>query len=206
MYPTSNTSQIGLLQVTGFSRRIVHADEKALAFYKNPTADFPRWDHAWKKAEEAIDEIDFDANVQIPSPRKGALNNLKIVFTGEPSGISRPDIESLIKDCGGKVVSAVSGLTNYLVIGGSCIFQDGRDLIIGNKYKKAKEIIAGLNTSNLHIINESELYNLIKNRPVPAPTEKKITSFFSRQTKYDTHFETSPNKVRINKLCFSKIN
>lgn len=149
------------LEVRGFSKEKVHADERALEFYKNPKANFPHWTRAWSTADEAMNEIDSGDTLQVPIPKQGALQDLKIVITGDPLGISRYDLENLIKDCDGKVMSNVSGKTNYLVIGGTGQFEDGRSLVTGKKYEKAKKIIDGPNQSNLQIINQIQLYELI---------------------------------------------
>ena len=149
------------LEVRGFSKEKVHADERALEFYKNPNADFPHWTRAWSTADEAMNETDSGETLQVPTAKNGALKDSKIVITGEPLGISRFDLENLIRDCDGKVMSNVSRNTNYLVIGGTGQFEDGRSLTTGKKYEKAKKIIDGPNQSNLQIINQAQLYELI---------------------------------------------
>ncbi|GFH45332.1 hypothetical protein CTEN210_01806 [Chaetoceros tenuissimus] len=149
------------LEVRGFSKEKVHADERALDFYKNPKADFPHWTRAWSTADEAMNETEYGETLQVPTAKHGALQDLKIVITGDPLGISRFDLENLIRDCDGKVMSNVSRKTNYLVIGGTGQFEDGRSLVTGKKYEKAKKIIDGPNQSNLQIINQAQLYELI---------------------------------------------
>ena len=149
------------LEVKGFSKKKVNADERALEFYKNPQADFPHWTRAWSAADEAMNETDSGDTLQIPTAKHDALRDLKIVITGNPVGISRYELENLIKDCGGKLMKNVSGKTNYLVIGGTGLFEDGRSLVSGKKYEKAKQIIVGANKSNLQIINQAQLYELI---------------------------------------------
>ena len=59
--------------------------------------------------------------------------------------------------------------------------EDGRDITSGNKYTKAKEVVAGKNPSDLKILNELELFELIKNPPPPKKKQKSIASFFSKK-------------------------
>lgn len=156
------------LELRGFSKNIVKANERALSYYKDPNADFPHWSRPWNVAEEAMTETEVASALQAPTAKEGALQDLKIVVTGEPEGISRDELETLIRECNGNVMTTVSGKTNYLVIGSSGSFGDGRDLISGNKYKKAKKIREGQNKSNLQILNQAEFYELINKASVPA--------------------------------------
>lgn len=54
------------------------------------------------------------------------MEGLTIVLSGEFQVISRPKLEEFIKTKGGKCTSAVSGKTDYLVIGYK--LEDGRDV------------------------------------------------------------------------------
>ena len=60
----------------------------------------------------------------------GPLQGLKIVVTGTLEHYKRSEIESLIRDLGGEVQSAVSKTTSYLVAG-----EDA-----GSKLQKAKDL------------------------------------------------------------------
>jgi hypothetical protein len=82
--------------------------------------------------------------------------------------------------CGGYIRSAVSGKTNYLVIDHQ--LDDGRDVTTGRKYERAKEIINGPNQSHLKIINEAQLFDLIRNSR-KKPMSKNIQSFFAAKPK-----------------------
>ena len=55
--------------------------------------------------------------------------------------LSRDTAEDLIKCLGGRVTTAVSGKTDYLICG--CILEDGRHVEEGSKYKKCKELWNG---------------------------------------------------------------
>lgn len=163
------------LELHGFSPEKVMADKKAVAFYKNPGADYPTWKVGWSFAKEAI-KIDHDEKpISVPTPKKGCLTNITFVFTGEPVHISRIDAGNLVKDCGGFVRSTVSGKTNYLVIGN--VFEDGRCVSQGEKYKKADQIRKGRNMSNLKIINENDLFDLIRKKSNPAANKKGLQLF-----------------------------
>jgi len=167
------------LELRGFEPKKVTANKKALAFYDNPISSFPPWDEASNQAEEAMGESDKDIKIDIPSAKAGCLEGLLFVFTGEPSHITRTEAEHLVKTCGGALRSSVSGKTHYLVIGNT--MEDGRDITSGNKYTKAKEVVAGKNPSDLKILNELELFELIKNPPPPKKKQKSISSFFGKK-------------------------
>ena len=76
------------------------------------------------------DGFDEDS-VKVPE----CLAGLTFVFTGNMDDLNREDAVETIKILGGRVTSAVSGKTNYLVIGP--VLEDGRDYKEGSKYKKA---------------------------------------------------------------------
>ena len=147
------------LYLLGFKKDKVKADIRALQFYENPIALFPHWSNAWVKGEEAMDNSEKKVDVQVPHAKPDSLQGLVFVFTGEPVYLSRTQIEDLVKACGGFVRGAVSGKTHFLVIGDQ--MEDGRDVVTGNKYKKAKSI-GSTNKSELKIINEVQLYDLVK--------------------------------------------
>ena len=179
------------LEVRGFSDEKVNADERALEFYKDPNADFPHWTRAWSTADEALTETDSGAVMQVPTVKKGALQDLNIVVTGDPLGISRPKLEKLIKDCGGNLMKNVSGKTNYLVIGTEQ-FGDGRSLVTGTKYKRAKQIIGGPNRSDLQIINQAQLYELIGShtkKDGDYESNDKVSSDAKKDGDYESNVE-----------------
>jgi NAD-dependent DNA ligase len=64
-----------------------------------------------------------------------AFDGLTIVVTGEFETISRSDLETFIKDKGGRAPGSVSGKTNYLIAGSK--LEDGRDVSETKKYKEA---------------------------------------------------------------------
>ena len=83
------------------------------------------------------------------------LNELTIVLSGEFESISRSKLEEFIKDHGGRVTSAVSGKTNYLIVGYK--LEDGREVTQGSKYQKAT-------TLGTPILTETEFEELIRKR------------------------------------------
>jgi len=92
-----------------------------------------------------------------PDPLPGVFDGLTFVFTGVMENLPRDDAIDYIKSYGGRVTTAVSGKTNYLVIG--TILEDGRGIEEGMKYKKSKEI----GDEKIVILNgEGELYALAK--------------------------------------------
>jgi len=160
------------LYLLGFLKDKVKADMRALQFYENPIALFPHWSEAWDKAEEAMDCSQKKIDVQVPHAKPGSLQGLVFVFTGEPVYLSRTQIEDLVKACGGFVRGAVSGKTDFLVIGDQV--EDGRDVVTGKKYQNAKSIAS--NKSKLKIINELELYDRVKKGK--KKEKKTMQSFF----------------------------
>ena len=63
------------------------------------------------------------------------MSGLTFVFTGNMPDLNREDALEKIKILGGRVTTAVSGKTNYLVVGP--VLEDGRNYQEGSKYKKA---------------------------------------------------------------------
>ena len=63
------------------------------------------------------------------------LDGLTIVLSGEFQLITRTKLEELIRSMGAKVTSAVSGKTNYLVVGYK--LEDGREVTQGSKSSNA---------------------------------------------------------------------
>ena len=59
------------------------------------------------------------------------------VLTGIFENISRDRLEAFIIELGGRVTSAVSGKTTYLITGHK--LEDGREVTTGSKYRKAKD-------------------------------------------------------------------
>lgn len=79
-----------------------------------------------------LDNFDTD-KIQVSECMQG----LTFVFTGILDGLSREDSADLIKIMGGRVTSAVSGRTSYLVAGQ--MLENGKPYTEGNKYNDAKE-------------------------------------------------------------------
>lgn len=74
-----------------------------------------------------------------------SLKGLTFVITGSFENHSREELKSIIENNGGKASGSVSKKTNYLLAGENC----------GSKLDKANEL-------GVKIINENELFNLIK--------------------------------------------
>jgi hypothetical protein len=171
------TDETGL-ELRGFSEKKVMVNKRALAFYSNPNGTFPSWHEPWDQASEALgNNKDPNKISVVPAAKPGCLQGLAFVFTGEPVCMSRNEVETLVKSCSGLVRSAISGKTNYLVIGK--IMDDGRDVTSGQKYAQAKKIISGQNKSNLKIINEQDLFALISKRSRPTQGPVGMKQFFS---------------------------
>jgi len=83
----------------------------------------------------SIGESDLlEAVNEIP---KNLLNGLTFVLSGVFKEMGRDRLESFICEHGGRCTSAISGKTNYLVVGFR--LEDGRQIVEGSKYKAAVE-------------------------------------------------------------------
>ena len=92
-----------------------------------------------------------------PDPLPGIFDGFTFVFTGVLQDLPRDDAIDYVKSYGGRVTTAVSGKTNYLVIG--TVLEDGRPIEEGSKFKKAKEV----GDDKVVILNgEGELFAVAK--------------------------------------------
>jgi BRCT domain type II-containing protein len=62
--------------------------------------------------------------VQMPEGADGCLEGAAFAITGQLDSLSRDAAEDMIKEYGGKVTTAVSGKTTYLLYGD--VLEDGR--------------------------------------------------------------------------------
>ncbi|KAH8584640.1 DNA replication repC1 [Cryptosporidium sp. chipmunk genotype I] len=99
----------------------------------------------------------------------GPFNGMSIVVTGTFNNNSRQEIEDFVKILGGKLTSAVSGRTSYLIAGGS--LEDGRSIEEGSKYRNAK-------SKGVKILSEDEFIEI-------------YTNYKQKEAKYDSQ---SPNR------------
>lgn len=99
----------------------------------------------------------------------GPFSGMSIVVTGTFINNSRQEIEDFVKILGGKLTSAVSGRTSYLIAGGS--LEDGRSIEEGNKYRNAK-------SKGVKILNEDEFIEI-------------YTDYKQKEAKHDSR---SPNR------------
>lgn len=97
---------------------------------------------------EGLEDVLEDENAEAP-----CLDNLTFVISGEFETVSRPKLETLIKENGGRVTSAVSGKTNYLIVGYK--LEDGREVTQGSKYASAKK-------NGTTILTEKEFEDFMK--------------------------------------------
>ena len=88
---------------------------------------------------------------------QACLSGLKIAVSGVFDQLSRDDVEDLVKSRCGKLVSSVTSVTHYLVIGKK--LEDGRDITDGGKYKGASS-----SDNNCKIITLLELIDIVNTR------------------------------------------
>lgn len=90
-----------------------------------------------------------------PDPSPGIFEGMTFVFTGIMDDLNREDGIDYVKELGGRVTTAVSGKTDYLVIGS--VLENGKEVEDGSKFKKATEL------GKVHILKGAgELYGLAK--------------------------------------------
>ena len=94
----------------------------------------------------------LDAVNEVP---KNTLSGLTFVLSGVFQEIGREKLESFITEHGGRCTSAISGKTDYLVVGFK--LEDGREVSTGNKYKTAIQ-------KKITIFTESEFESFIKKK------------------------------------------
>jgi replication factor C subunit 1 len=91
------------------------------------------------------------------------------------TNFSRDDAQDFIKSLGGRVTTAVSGKTDYLVVGDSLLLEDGRPYQEGSKYKRAMQEGP---TKVILVMGEKALYGLAQQyddkaratrKPPPSP-------------------------------------
>ncbi|KAJ3410904.1 hypothetical protein HDV05_003035 [Chytridiales sp. JEL 0842] len=89
------------------------------------------------------------SSADLPVGAEDCLKDLTFVFTGDMPTLSRDDGQDLVKRHGGRVTSAVSGKTSYLVVGD----EPGE-----SKINKAKQV-------KVKMINQDEFLELVRTLP-----------------------------------------
>ena len=110
------------------------------------------------------DNFDID-NIKVSE----CMTGLTFVFTGNMDELNRDDANDLVKTLGGRVTTAVSGKTNYLVVGP--VLEDGRSYKEGSKYRKAT---AGGDDKTKLVMGGKYLYGLCHAYHDMAVKEKGI--------------------------------
>lgn len=124
----------------------------------------------------------------------GCLQDITFVFTGILESISRDRITEFIKIAGGRVTTAVSSKTNYVVLG--TVLEDGRPVQEGKKYLRAIELAPTKGVQILH--NDLELYQFIQKQSATtaaaaaAASQKPSTSSTTTNTTTTATVSTVP--------------
>ncbi|KAJ9064148.1 DNA replication factor C complex subunit Rfc1 [Entomophthora muscae] len=127
---------------------------------------------------------------EIPVGVENSLAGKTFVLTGQLSSITREDTADLIKKCGGRVTSAVSSKTTYLVLG-----EDSGP----SKIEKARSL--GVQT-----LDEDQLFALIRSfegqeiHPPASPTKKPAAKKIKISVKPEAA-STEPSIVPIAAAC-----
>ncbi|KAK2196062.1 bifunctional P-loop containing nucleoside triphosphate hydrolase/Sec1-like superfamily/ATPase [Babesia duncani] len=106
-----------------------------------------------------------------PEKRNG-IEGLRFVFTGILKSLDRDTASANVRRMGGIVVSAVSGKTDYLVVGE--ILENGKHYTTGNKYKKATELNKTKGVG-IVILNEDQFLSMCS-MSCQAPVEAVATA------------------------------
>ncbi|RIB17900.1 replication factor RFC1 C terminal domain-containing protein [Gigaspora rosea] len=133
-----------------------------------------------------------------PEPKEipqGAINCLlgkTFVFTGDLENLTREDAQDLVKSHGGRVTTAPSSRTSYVVVG---------DNPGPNKLEKIKQ-------HNIPTLNEDELLDLIRNAPAqietPQPTPAKGKSRASDDMEISEPTPSSSSTTPLSQLWSDK--
>ena len=108
------------------------------------------------------------------------LKGLVFVVTGEFDGISRDNIEALIKRFGGNFVLGISGKVNYLLVGR--VLMDNRQPETSKKYLEAEK-------RGIKILREADFENLVRDK-LGDPT-------YSLTGKPQAFYDSSPSKEEL---------
>lgn len=113
---------------------------------------------------------------EIPKGKPNCFNGLAFVLTGVFESMERDEAASVIKELGGRVTSAISGKTNYVVAGEDCG---------PAKIAKAEDL-------NIPVLTEDDLLDLIREKSdLPTLNKKK-------QSTEDELSPKSPKKQKKN--------
>ena len=144
----------------------------------------------YNPAVKGTNPVRYKGEKEKPIGEPMCLKDKTFVITGVLNYIEREEAEDLIKEYGGKVTSAVSGKTNYLLAG--YILEDSRPVEDGGKYKKAKE-------KNVKIIDDDFLYDLINKsfKGEIKKNNKEEVNNTSKKEEINKSNVTSSNSVSI---------
>lgn len=158
-------------------------------------ADFFKKTAAVKIGDGGTKRAETEGSVSLSAPRVvttpslppppaqiQSLKNCTVVFSGELS-IDRDSAKSLAESAGGKVTSAVSGKTTFLVLGS--VLEDGRAVEEGSKYKKMLQLQQS-GKGGPKPLTESEFFKLVGKQesgrdtsassPIQSPPPPRVSS------------------------------
>ena len=115
---------------------------------------------------------------EIPEGNENCLHGLTFVLTGELDSIGREDATDLIKKCGGKVTTAPSSRTSFVIVG-----EDAGP----KKLEKVKEL-------KIATLNEDEFFDLIRER---SQLVKSVEDSQSKEMVIEPVKETSETVLKI---------
>lgn len=132
-----------------------------------PPAQEPGAKFDWRKGPNNSAPPPMEGTVEIPQGADECLTGMAFVFTGQLKTISREDGQALVKRYGGKVTTAPSKKTTFVVLG---------DDAGPTKLKKIREI--GIKT-----IDENGLFELIRTAPAQGGSGKNAEKVKEKQEK-----------------------
>ncbi|CAF0770806.1 unnamed protein product [Rotaria sordida] len=109
---------------------------------------------------------DAPGSKTIPDGEKNCLKNLTFVISGVLESLERDECKKLIEKYAGRVTITISGKTNYLIVG-----RDASEA----KTDKARQ-------TNIKIISEDDLFEMIRTRPGDESPSKKQLSTTSKSS------------------------
>ena len=132
---------------------VVQQLKQSVADYNPKVSSKPAKSVSSRISSISIGESELlDAVNEVPA---NLLSGLTFVLSGVFQEMAREKLENFITEHGGRSTSAISGKTDYLVVGFK--LEDGREVSSGNKYKTAAQ-------KKVTILTETEFESFIKKK------------------------------------------
>eukprot|EP01084_Bolivina_argentea_P316636 548905_1 len=180
---TDSTTTKGKKKVTGRKRKLEEISKTDGAASDETPAKKARKFYPGFKRSDAPPQ---HGQTEIPTAKAYCLSGIRFVITGQLPSLTRDECSDLIKQYGGRVTSAVSGMTRYLI----CGEEPGQ-----SKTEKAK-------AKRVTIIDEAAFLDLLRTLPAGKPPKVKLPKAPSRSKSAKAN---NTGQVTANKGCTSSL-